>query len=111
MQYIIRRTSESDDTKKPCPGCQLKQYIRIDERCLDDPSKNPLLHAWYDTGDNHRVEDGHIKRDFKDTAWFLEIKTLIDINAFVKKYGDCVIQKYHGNPEIMEIEIYDDYRE
>ena len=111
MEYMVGRTSVYDDNIIPCEGCIQKEYTRIDERTTPDPTTNKYLADWYDYGSNHRVENGHIKRDFKDTAWFIDIADIPALNSFVEKYGDVVIGKSYQNDTIMRIEIYDDYRE
>lgn len=119
MKYIVSRTSQWDDEIKPCEESFKSSYIRIDERNTDDPvkigrykgNKELANKDWYGEGKNHRVENGHIKRDYNDETWFVEINDLQQLNEFIDKYGDIVIQKSYNNPEIFEIEIYDDYRE
>lgn len=85
--------------------------MRIDERTVDSPAKigSHGEPTWYELGRNHRVENGHIMRDFDDTAWFIEMNSLDDLIAFHKAHGDLVISD--GFTRITRIEIYDDYRE
>ena len=55
------------------------------------------------------MENGHIKRDFDDEAWFIYLD---DILEFARKHGEIVVMpNYYFNPEIPMIEIYDTYRE
>lgn len=113
MRFLVKRTSSSDESK-PCPGATPGEYVYIDERVVDDPKKIPGEGAkWYERGENHRVEDGHIKRDFPGEAgWFLELSTLEDLIALQAQVGEeLVIGPATLNPGIMEIEIYDTYRE
>lgn len=110
MEFMVRRTSEHDS--KPCKEAYQKSYTRIDERTVNDPMKNPHIGAeWYTKGSNHRVERGHIKRDFEATGWFIQFDTLDDLMKFGEKYGSLVIEPCWDNPSITQVEIYDYYRE
>lgn len=112
MKFKVERTSLFNDDKKPCDAAFKENYTRIDERVIDDPSKNIYTKDWYEHGTNHRVENGHIKRDFVDEGWFIEIPSLAELVQFIEDNGgDVVIGKCFGNPSITKIEIYDDYRE
>ena len=47
-------------------------------------------------------------------AWFIELKTLEELISFLDKYGDfagIIIDRANCNRNVVEIEIYDDYRE
>lgn len=111
MKYMVRRTSGWDDKAPPCPEARKETYTRIDERTVNSPEKIPDGWRWFSGGRNHRVEHGHIMRDFDDEGWFIDIKTLDELMAFIDKYGSVVIEPYFDNYSIMVIEIYDDYRE
>ena len=115
MKMIVSRTTEFDDDVSPCDEAVKGDYVRIDERTTDDPAKirarNGESDWWYEDGGNHRVEDGHIMRDFDDTCWFVEIPDLQSLIEFVSKYGECVIGPAFRNRNRTEIEIYDGYRE
>lgn len=113
MKFVVTRTSCFEDGEEgPCKGAFKEEYIRIDERAIDDPMKNNFIGAaWYTEGRNHRVEDGNIKRDFLDVTWFIEFNSLDDLLQFTKEHGRVVIQPFYFNPIYTEIEIYDDYRE
>jgi len=109
---MIDRTSGYDD--KPCEEAYLDKYIYTDERQINDPSKfyyKENKENWYKEGKNHRVEDGHIKRDFENEAYFININSLEELNELSNKYGELVISSSFGNKNIPSIEIYDDYRE
>ena len=110
---MISRTSDWSNCK-PCEGAFEDSYIKVDERMIDTPEKFKLKsdrEEWYKNGENHRVENGHIKRDFEFKGWFININSLDQLNQFVKTYGDIVIYQNYSNPDTLEIEIYDDYRE
>jgi hypothetical protein len=110
MKFKVSRTSLFND-EKPCEGSFKEKYIRIDERSINDPSKNKFMKNWYDEGNNHRVENGHIKRDFVEEGWFVEIATLLKFIQFSNNNGPIIIRKFYHNASITEIEIYDDFRE
>jgi hypothetical protein len=117
MKFMVARTSTWDS--KPCEEAFEEEYVYIDERTVeDDPHKIPLnkgcedVSWWYGKGKNHRVEGGRIKRDFVKTGWFIELDDLPTLLAFSDKQKHKVmVGKSWGNPEIYEIEIYDDYQE
>jgi hypothetical protein len=110
MEFIIFRTSRDG---KPCEEAVLKNYMRVDERSIDDPSKfiTEEKTSWYLHGTNHRAENGHIKRDFQAQEWFVEIYTLTDLINLNNKYGALIIENSINNSSIKSIEIYDSYRE
>lgn len=112
MKFVISRTSDSG---QPCKEAFSGKGIRIDERTTDDPAKivayGGKTEWWYGDGKNHRVENGHIKRDIEHTFWFIEIATLDDLLKFIGEYGQIVIGPCYYNSDYIEIEIYDDYRE
>ncbi len=116
MEFIVNRTSLRSMDVQPCEEAYLKAYIRIDERTVNSPSKitaykNQPVDWWYSAGKNHRVENGHIVRDFDDKGWFVKLDTMEDLLKFTQKYGSVVIGQYWKNHSILEIEIYDDWRE
>jgi hypothetical protein len=113
MKFAIRRTSEWEDRISPCEGAVQLPYIRIDERTVNDPMKNKYIgEDWYKEGTNHRVENGHIKRDFEEKCWFIEIETLEDLMNLRNREGQpLIIDSSNNNPNIPQIEIYDNYRE
>ena len=86
MKFKVRRTSEWDVDVQPCKEAHQETFVSIDLR-------------------------GKIARDFDAIGWFIEINTLEELLKFREKYGDLVLTKHYLNPEIVEVEIYDDYRE
>ena len=122
MEFMISRTSlYGADDRAPHERAYKKAYIRVDERTTDDPEKIPHEGGgrWYKSGRNHRVENGHIMRDYDDEAWFIEIKDLDDLIQFTKTLGggtlggtkEIVFGESYWNNRMIQIEIYDDYRE
>lgn len=115
MKFMVTRTSDWIGEKSPCPGARREGYVRIDERTANDPTKIPANKGsdggWYSEGRNHRVERGHIMRDFDDEGWFIEIPDLDALMAFYAKHGPLVMEQCYHNHTINQIEIYDGYRE
>ena len=114
MKYMVRRASLWDDDIKPCDEAKKEETIGIDERTVNDPHKiKSLGDMWYTQEGyfNHRVEKGHIKRDYKEQNWVIEINSLEELNAFINKYGGIIIGYHTQNPNYKEITIYDDYVE
>jgi len=93
MKDIITRTSlYCDEDKKPC------QEASLEEETLTYRGEE---------------EDGEIVCDFKEKEkrWIMELKTLEELAAFIKKYGNVVIKKNIDKEPVLSIEIYDGYRE
>lgn len=119
MKFKVSRTSVYSDDKKPCEGAKKETYTEIDIRTLGSFQKFDDKHgerhgSWLLKGEHHCVnEEGYIQREFPDACmgWFLEINTLEDLIEFQKEHGDIVIGECCYNPNIIEIEIYDDFRE
>lgn len=113
MRFMVRRTSCWDYEIRPCRGAKKAEYVSIDERTVNDPKKLPYPEneLWATKGDNHRVEKGRIKRDFLNEAWFIDIQNLEELIKFFNKHGRMIIDVLYDNPDILELEIYDGYRE
>lgn len=93
----------------PCKGAFRAPYVRVDRRTFKTESEHDeQFEPWRSKGRNHRSWEGGICRDFDDEDWFIEID---DVISFVREHELCVIGLWYCNPEIMFIEIYDDYRE
>lgn len=114
VKFLISRTSEWGDNQ-PHKNAYRDSFTLVDERVIDNPNKfkhKKDREGWYNRGSNHRVENGHIKRDFQDEGWFIDISSLEDILKFKKEVDENIIIKNSWvNKEILEIEIYDNYRE
>ena len=111
MKFMIRRTSLRDE-EQPCKEVYKDEYVYVDERTVSNPAKikqKGYPEKWYNEGRNHRVEKGHIKRDFVDTGWFVNIDSLEQLIKFQNKYGEIIVGEYCDG--VPSIEIYDDYRE
>ena len=113
MEYLVTRTSFWND-EKPAKGCYKKEYITHDVRTLDSFEKyaEKFKEKFKNRGFDHCINDrGYIQRSFNSEGWFIELSTFDELNAFIEKYGDVIIGKHHANKNILEIEIYDSYRE
>ena len=85
MEFKISRTSMWND-KKPCDNAYRKKIIRVDER-------------------------GFKSFEDHDEIWVIEINTLEDLLDLKEKYGEIIVCTAYENPNINELEIYDDWRE
>lgn len=111
--FAISRTSArhiDGKPEKPCDGAVWMPYVRVDYRTFKTPEEHDskLHQPWHASGRNHRLWSRGICRDFDDACWFIEVD---DVLRFVKQHGTCVIGPKHDNAELMELEIYDAYRE
>lgn len=115
MEFLISKTSDYSGNSKPHKRAFRKEFVRIDERHVESPDKLTYRNAeleWHHNGYNHRKEDGHIKRDFRDNGWFIEVNSLEELLDLQKSCGsELVVSNSYMNELIPEIEIYDDYRE
>lgn len=122
MKILVTRTSRDwfsydDEGSKPCDETVRGTYIDVDERTVDHPDKiypnNKFTSDWYNDPrfTNHRVENGHIKRDSIKEGWCIYLDALNELKLFVNKYGKCVISVEDGNPDMIKVEIYDTRRE
>ncbi|RPH38608.1 MAG: hypothetical protein EHM87_25325 [Burkholderiales bacterium] len=117
MKLICYRTSFYGGSGKPCEEAIFGEFIQTDQRTLKSFEKHDkkFKEKWTDKGENHRVTKHGIARDFSCYMWFVEISTLEELFKFIKKYDPVVLSHSHtfrdGSDEIMEIEIYDEYRE
>jgi len=113
MKILVTRSSLFLDNAKPCDDAQKCSYTDVDERTVDDPRKNKYLSDWYSDPrfTNHRVENGHIKRDQNIEGWCICLNTLDELKLFADKHGKCVVSVKDNNPDMMHVEIYDTYRE
>ena len=107
-EYTISRTEHWSDTEPPHPRAYKADRVYVDERTVDDPAKLRCKHDWYERGKNHRVEDGHIKRDLTHAVWCISV---IDLMQFAEEVGEQLILTPGKSPHLPDIEIYDGYRE
>lgn len=116
MRFMVSRTSHWSDEGPPCEGAVRKSYTRVDRRSASRPNKIPAYANrdeswWYEEGRNHRVVNRQICRDFDAEGWFIDFPDLAALTTFIGANGHVVIGPSYSNPDILEVEIYDDYRE
>ena len=124
MKYKITRTNQSSfSLVRPHEDAIVEDYIYIDRRTvatLKEGEEKGWYKQWYNRGYNHRVERGMIACDVKYrdgkselfTRWVIEIENLqkwveeLEINIVLqpKSYDNAI-------DPLMEIEIYDGWRE
>lgn len=112
MKFVVTRTSSYGD-KKPCKEAHLEKVFRLDFRTvptIEEAKKYHWFEGWFSRGRNHREEKGMIVCDVECEEWVVSMIKLARLVEFVEKYGEIIISAgiYKG---IMEIEIYDSYRE
>lgn len=113
MEYLVSRTSFWMD-EKPADECYWKEYISFDVRTFDsfDKYDAKFKDNFKDRGFDHCINDrGYIQRSFNREGWFINIDTIEELNNFIEEKGSVVIETHHANENILEIEIYDSYRE
>lgn len=103
--FLVKRTSNSGGS--PLKGCFKANYYECDTITVDPKKiKSSASKEWYSEGENHRVENGYIKRDILEKGYFLEINNIM---KFVEEVGEnCIVSIANG---YNVIEIYDSYRE
>lgn len=114
MEYRIKRTSLWGNEHQPHPKAYPKKYLRVDERTVaspDDLRDGWCKKDWFARGINHRIENGHICRDFEEDGWFIEIENLNYFLMTLKSefnVDEIVLSSDYGH---LCVEIYDAYRE
>ena len=110
--YTCKRASSYEF--KPCDEAFEEEYTHIDRRTFSDPEMLPGgSYAWHRQGENHRVEDGGICRDFPGRKrWCVMMERPENLRDFILKYGDVIISvDKECQPPRFKIIIYDDYIE
>lgn len=128
MKFLVSRTSTFGSKSKPCKNAFLESYDTIQTYDISEEEFNQEKYngasfgrknyhnngKWREEGINHRVDEkGRIQRDFPNElkGWFIEINTLEELIDFFAQNGRIVIINHRENKNIIEIEIYDDWRE
>ena len=105
--------------EKPFEQCQLVKGYYVDTRNADCPSKIPAHKGetdwWYENGENHRIVDGHICKDFKEEFYVIDINTISELLDLQKKVGMSMgvehVSRYTFNGKILPELHYDYYME
>ena len=109
MRFIISRTSQwSDSDTPPCPEAvqaDVETYGYYTFRSVADAK------AKYPNREFEKTTDGVRTIGKTERLWVVDIETIDDLLRLYQKYGALVIQPFYRNHKLVEIEIYDDYRE
>ena len=104
---LVHVTDPYDENEELfCDGLFLFDTIWIDERVVDSPEKLPPGAGgedWYSYGQNHRVKNGYIRREFSESVWVIKFNSMIDFAEFVNKYGSFEIDTSIFEGVAMEI--------
>lgn len=118
MIFEVVRTSGANRYNerplKPCDEAEWSVFIEKEFLTLHLLEKwsHYDIAQWMTEGMNHQtMPDGSYVKEVKRQGWAIKINTMDDLEAFVKKYGDVVINTPGRRSEIYTLEIYDDYRE
>lgn len=102
MKIVIKK-GEYNVRPLNCIHLQKEVVLWIDERYVDHPSKLKNVDKnWCKEGINHRVEKGHIKRDFRVIEWVGDL-TIENLITILDNHSKCEINKtdykdLEGNP-------------
>jgi len=113
MKYIIRRTSIWDPDVKPIDGAIKEQVHYFDFRAshIEDDKDSFAWKQFNETcRDIVKVQNGNYRGIQKNptNVWVLEIN---DLNKFVEKNGEIILNAGYNEEGYMSVEIYDDWRE
>lgn len=97
MKFIISaKTVSLTESKKPCDEAEEIALTPLDIRdvkTLEEARGKIWYKSWFESGENHREENGMVVCDkkVKVNQWVINTGTLEDLLAFQEKYGDIVI--------------------
>jgi len=121
MIFVLRRTSRWDEEIKPLEDDRVKKIsiTRAEIRMLNTPEEFDARFSksegkWLEVGTNHRHDArGYITRDREQMQmWGIEIDTIEDLLNLMKlAKQEIVIHSCMWNNDVLEIEIYDTWRE
>lgn len=122
MKFLITRTSNwngMDDLKLSKRwNITREKFDRVERFTLKsfeefDKKFENFEGPFLSKGTNHRKVNGCIERTLKNNneGQFIEINTLEDLVDLQNECGDIIMTLSMWNPNVNEIEIYDDYRE
>lgn len=116
MKFIVDRTS-SWHNEKPCKEAKRQSFTYLDHRTcktLKEARESGRIPEFFESGTNHREEDGMIVRDIGKIKYYtIELNSMDELTQFIDKYGEVVISAFNGIKENVKykIEIYDSWRE
>lgn len=110
VAFRVRRTSVWNDDTAPCAEAYRGTYT-AHIYCmlpLAKAMKAPTT-DWFRRLANHRPAPGGSVADQLDQpCWFVDLASLSDLEAFIRRHGHVVVAWQSDGPAI---EIYDGYRE
>lgn len=111
ITFCVKRTSFGCGLgASPCDGAYLGKCRWTDVRTVSEPGALRCMSAaeWYADGENHRVIDGRICRDFYEEAWLIDLDDA-GLLHFIRDNGECSVEfdKLSGT---WRLEIIDDVR-
>jgi hypothetical protein len=96
MKYVVTRAS-AESTEKPCDeAVKSKVYITDWEngfKSFEDYDKKYSLTrgSWCSKGKDHKVTPHGLERKVLEEKWIVSISNLKQLQDFIGKYGECVI--------------------
>lgn len=120
MLFLVKRTSEPDETVPPCEEARQIPITAYDIREAASPEEIEYyrdygVDKWYNEGGyyDHCVnEHGRIQRSYKLHVFVVNVEDMNELVAFLHKYGRMIISTdYSYGTGFPTLEIYDDYRE
>ena len=113
MKFKVERTSMWNG-EKPCEEAYKGQIPYVQELCFKtfEEFKDKYKEDFLSRGTNHRIIKKGIARDMGyEDCWYVDINSLEELVALEKKYGNIIITRPYTDSKILELEIYDTYRE
>jgi hypothetical protein len=112
--FLVRRKyGDYRSDRAPYYGAVKRSIPMVDVRSTDDPANVPAYGGktewWFGEGENHRVDNGNIKRDFPGDVWVLECDGIDKLVEFVRFHGPVKMDPCPiGYPDQIGIELGDD---
>lgn len=104
MEYRVSRDM-TELHVKPCARAVRKRYVWKDHRSFSSPDyfheKN--REEWFEEGENHRIENGHIVRDLVRMGWFISVDNLEELHTLFRECSLLSISlgTYGDDPHII----------
>lgn len=108
--FRVTRTTLWSDEVPPCPEAYQGTYTehRYCTLPLSEAMKAPNT-QWFRDLTNHRpAPGGSVADDLDQPCWFVDLGSLADLEAFVGRHGQVIIDYPSDGPHL---DIYDGYRE
>jgi hypothetical protein len=113
MKFQVERASQwVDDESPPCPEAERGQLQHVDRRTFrNEKEALRICPDWYKVGTEHGKRGKWTRLMSPSEVWFIEVKDLKALWAFVEREGRIVIGTSWADEETPKITIYDDYIE